>query len=102
MNSQKQDLFENANFDGGIQDPNNWNKQNDGQTVAHKHAKQKKKQTELYNEVDMAYFNSRKPKNLTSFIDRKTQKITINPGMPYISASQNEIFEIRSRTNYQT
>ena len=46
----------------------------------------KKKQVELYSKVDKEFLES-KPKDPYKFIDKKTQKIEINPGIPYISSS---------------
>ena len=34
--------------------------------------------------------------NPLSFIDNNKQKVMINPGVPYVSTSQNEIFERRN------
>ena len=42
------------------------------------------------------YFNNAKPVNPLSYIDTIKQKVMINPGVPYVSTSQNEIFERRN------
>ena len=55
----------------------------------------KKKQVELYSKVDKEFLES-KPKDPYKFIDKKTQKIEINPGIPYVSTSQDAVFEVRN------
>ena len=34
-------------------------------------------------------------------VDKNKQKITINPGVRYVSNSQNEIFELRNKANHE-
>ena len=46
----------------------------------------KRKQIEKYSNVDKDFL-SKKPKNPYQYIDKKTQKIESNPGVPYISTS---------------
>lgn len=44
-------------------------------------------------------FIGKKSTNPQEFINTRTQKVTINPGVPYKSTSQNEIFERRFVSN---
>lgn len=60
-----------------------------------KEKKEKKAKLKIYNELS-DYFNGRTPTNPLSYIDNFKQKVMINPGVPYISTSQNEIFERRN------
>ena len=55
----------------------------------------KKKQVELYSKVDKEFLDNT-PKDPYKFIDRKTQKIEINPGISYVSSSQDAVFEVRN------
>jgi len=55
----------------------------------------KKLKVELYNKIDREWFKSDKPTNPNEFIDLTKQKVIINPGVPYVSTSQNEVFERR-------
>jgi hypothetical protein len=40
--------------------------------------------------------NNKGTKDPYSYINKKTHKIEINPGMPYRSTSMDEVFEIRN------
>ena len=55
-------------------------------------AKNEKRQ--IYQDIG-EYFSGTKPINPLSYIDGNKQKVMINPGVPYISTSQNEIFQRR-------
>ena len=59
----------------------------------------RKEKLQIYNEIDREWFNPDKPTNPMLFIDNEKQKVIINPGVPYISTSQNEIFERRIQLN---
>ena len=48
--------------------------------------------TEIYKNIDDIVLREKKPHEV---IDHKTQKIEINPGIPYNSTSQDAVFEIR-------
>jgi len=56
-----------------------------------------KQQLNLYSNVDETFLD-KKPKldQLKQYMNKKTQKIEINPGVPYISSSQDAVFEIRN------
>jgi len=60
--------------------------------------------SDFYKNVDDSFLNFKKPKDPYVYIDRKTQKIDINPGAKYISSSMFEILEPRqySRANKKT
>jgi len=45
--------------------------------------------------VDNTFLTMKKPKDPYDFINKKTQKIEINPGVPYRSTSHDEVFEPR-------
>lgn len=45
--------------------------------------------------VDETFLKMKRPKDPYEFIDKKTQKIEINPGIGYKSTSQDEVFEPR-------
>jgi len=45
--------------------------------------------------VDETFLKMKRPKDPYEFIDKKTQKIEINPGITYKSTSQDEVFEPR-------
>jgi len=47
--------------------------------------------SDFYKNVDDSFLNFKKPKDPYEYIDRKTQKIDINPGAKYISSSMFEI-----------
>lgn len=55
----------------------------------------KKEQALIYSQVDDLTFDKTK-KDPYHFIDKRTHKIAINPGIPYISTSQEAVFEIRN------
>ena len=57
----------------------------------------KKEKIQIYRALDKEYWASGIPSNPGDFIDKKTQKETINPGIPYVSTSQNAVFERRIR-----
>lgn len=61
--------------------------------------KNRKEKLEIYKEIDREYFNPDKATNPMQFIDNNQQKIMINPNIPYVSTSQNEIFERRMLKN---
>ena len=42
------------------------------------------------------------PKNPYSYINKKTHKIEILEGMPYMSTSSRDVFELRNRLAEQT
>ena len=60
-----------------------------------KNAKNKKEKLAIYRKIDEKYSTNERPKNPAEFIDKKTMKETINPGIPYLSTSQNAVFERR-------
>ena len=64
-----------------------------------KNTKKKKEKLRVYDEIDRDYFKKTKPSNPLEFIDTDKLKVMINPGVPYISTSQNEIFERRIKEN---
>ena len=47
------------------------------------------------NKVDANFLNMTQPKDPYDFIDKKKQKIEINPGIAFKSTSQDEVFEPR-------
>ena len=47
----------------------------------------KKAIKENYQLIDEHFLNSRKPRDPFSYIDKKTKKIDINPGVKYVSSS---------------
>ena len=49
---------------------------------------------EIYKKIDDTFLE-KKRMNAYKVIDKKTQKIEINPGIPYVSTSQDAVFEIR-------
>lgn len=51
--------------------------------------------TENYKNIDEIFLTRKKPKDPYEYIDRKTKKIDINPGVKYTSASVYEILEPR-------
>ena len=57
-------------------------------------AHKKKKLIQMSN-VDENFLKMKRPKDPYEFIDKKTQKIEINPGVAYKSTSQDEVFEPR-------
>lgn len=61
------------------------------------HKRMEKRQ--LYQVIDTSFFSKDRPSNPLEFIDKRTQKVTINPGIPYVSSSQTDIFEIRNALN---
>ena len=48
--------------------------------------------------IDGAFLQSQRPKDPYEFINRRAQKIEINPGVQYKSTSANEVFEPRIHT----
>ena len=66
------------------------------ESVLSKHTMNKKLKINMYREVDRDFFCKEKPLNPRVFINTEVQKVMINPGIPYISTSVNEIFEIRN------
>ena len=50
----------------------------------------------LYNQVDEEFLDKRNY-DPNKYIDKKLQKIVINPGVPYISTSNDAVFEIRNK-----
>jgi hypothetical protein len=57
-----------------------------------------KQQLNLYSNVDESFLD-KKPKDPYKYMDKKKQKIEINPGVPYISSSHDAVFEIRNKEN---
>jgi len=51
----------------------------------------------IYDDVDETFLASSKPKDPFEIVDRRTQKIEINPGIPYKSTSHDEVFELRAK-----
>ena len=60
------------------------------------HAK-KKEMKKIYDDVDETFLAGDKPKDPFEIVDRRTQKIDINPGVPYKSTSHDEVFELRAK-----
>ena len=58
------------------------------------------KQTML--EIDKTFISNKRPKNPYEFVNKRTHKIEILPGMPYISTSSVDVFEIRNAQNDAT
>ena len=56
----------------------------------------KKRQSIIYAQVDQDFLDKRNF-DPNKYIDKKHQKIVINPGVPYISTSQDAVFEIRNK-----
>ena len=54
----------------------------------------------MYDHIDLAYFDAAKNDPFSQF-DRKKQKILINPGVPYVSTSQADVFELRGKNRLQ-
>lgn len=48
-----------------------------------------------FENVDSTFINQGRPKDLYDNINRKNQKIDINPNVEYKSTSQDEVFEPR-------
>jgi hypothetical protein len=95
--SEKQDLFSTKNMTakrpgsgGSMQKPQTriTNSLLTGQIDLEK----RKGVTEIYKHIDEMVLKEKKPHEV---IDPKTQKIEINPGIPYNSTSQDAVFEIR-------
>lgn len=63
------------------------------------HDNKKKVFLNAISDVEQSFLNHQKPKNPYDYIDNRLQKIQINPGMPYMGASVDEIFEIRNQVN---
>jgi len=61
-----------------------------------KRATHKKKMIETYDKIDDTFLKTVKPKDPYQYIDKKRQKIEINPGVPYRSTSHDEVFELRN------
>lgn len=57
----------------------------------------KQEKLKIYQDIDRYHFTSDKPDDPKEFINQQTEKCTINPGVQYVSTSQNEIFEIRNK-----
>ena len=58
----------------------------------------KKQQSQLYNQVDSEFLElDKKNFDPLKYIDKKCQKIVINPGVPYISTSHDAVFELRKK-----
>ena len=52
--------------------------------------------------IDKNFMKTYKSKNPYDYINKKTHKIEILPGMPYISTSNVDVFEIRNQKCDQT
>ena len=75
-------------------------KMKDAETASQKEVRENREQKKrIYNEIDRVVFNSNLPTNPVEFMNNAKQKSIINPGMPYVSTSQHEIFEIRNMIN---
>lgn len=61
-----------------------------------KMAKAKAKQAMIYKDLDVREFDIHKY-DAYATLDRKRQKIVINPGVDYESTSQNDVFELRHK-----
>ena len=48
----------------------------------------------MYGELGVDFFKQKDEKIYNAFDDKK-QKVMINPGMPYVSTSQAEVFALR-------
>ena len=53
----------------------------------------------VINDVEQSFLNNQKPKSPYDYIDKKLQKIQINPGMPFMGTSADDILEIRNQVN---
>ena len=60
---------------------------------------EKKKWRMMLQDIDASVQKGPAPTNPLDFIDVDTQKVAINPGVPYKSTSQNEVFERRFERN---
>ena len=56
----------------------------------------KREKLKIYSEIDKIFFTNERPSNPLDFINKDTQKVMINPGIPYVSTSHYEIFERRN------
>ena len=65
--------------------------------------KSKKKQDalDIYKKIDDTFID-KQPADAHKIIETDFQKISINPGVPYISTSQDAVFEIRNAKNQRT
>jgi hypothetical protein len=59
---------------------------------------QDKRKSMNMEKIDGAFLDANRPKDPYEFINRRTQKIEINPGVAYKSTSANEVFEPRIHT----
>ena len=67
--------------------------------VESKEKTEKEKKLDIYKDIaEGKYFTTDRPRNASEFI-QKNQKIMINPGIPYVSTSQTEVFERRNLLN---
>jgi len=53
----------------------------------------------LIRNKESEFLDTAKSKDPYEYINKKTHKIEINPGMPYRSTSMDEVFEIRNELN---
>ena len=65
------------------------------QSVQSRVTRDKKEKIRIYHDLGEDFKNN-KPENPLTYIDTIKQKVMINPGVPYVSTSQNEIFERRN------
>ena len=61
-----------------------------------KDAQAKKRMQQVYQTLNVTDFVINERNNPYSTFDRKRQKIQLNPGVPYRSTSQNDVFELRN------
>lgn len=52
--------------------------------------------------IDQVFVSSKRPQNPYSYINKKTHKIEILPGMPYISTSRKDVFELKHQAAERT
>ena len=65
-------------------------------------ARVRKSYRDRFQSINMDNFDKQNPQNDPyRFFDKSKQKIVINPGIAYISTSQADIFELRSKTKDQ-
>ena len=60
----------------------------------------RKAKKSMFDGIDLRYFDAAKNDPFSQF-DRKKQKILINPGVPYVSTSQPDVFELRGSNTLQ-
>ena len=68
-------------------------------TVGGESKDKKKVFLNVISDIEQSFLNNQKPKSPYDYIDKKLQKIQINPGMPYLGTSVDDILEIRNQVN---